>query len=128
VRFEPRAAADRDLAAKVRIRLVEAARFFGQAYMTRPDDVRRIPARSAFRRAEAIFSTWLQRNAERLDEGDQVELVRAPLFVPQMNLESRPPGTPRFFEAAFPGFDALGYALDVADRWIAAGHPSTPEL
>jgi hypothetical protein len=112
----------------VRARLVEGAHFFSYAYMSTPDEVRRAPAGSPFRRAEAAYAAWLQRNVAQLEEAQQIELVRAPLFIPQTGLEMRPPDTPSFFEAAFPGFDALGYVLGVADRWIAAGHPSTPEI
>ena len=78
--------ADSELAKKVRQRLVEGAHFFSQAYMNTPDEVRRVPASSPFRRAEATYSIWLQRNAAQLEEAQQLKLVRAPLFIPQLSL------------------------------------------
>ena len=120
--------ADGELAGKVRRRLVEAAHFFAGVYMRQPGEARSAPPGSPFRRAEAAYSAWLQQNIAVLAESDQVEILRAPIFVVQTGPEADAPLHRRYVEATFPGFDALGYALGVVDRWIAAGHAVPREV
>lgn len=127
VRFWPRVPSSGPMADSVRRRLVEAARFFAYAYEQSHDKVRRAPPGSAFRHAEAAYSAWLNRHIDELGEAEQTEIVRAPIF-PRTPLFSSHDRRPRFYEAAFPGFDRLGFALRTAALWIAAGHPAHPEV
>jgi hypothetical protein len=116
VRFAARVPPDAPLAAEVARRLARWARWFMLAYTQRPDDVASAPPGSAFHHAEAAYSGWLARRMGHLPPAEQHAILRDALFA------HRSDGR---YVAAFPGFDAFGYALGVLDAWRAAGHPSS---
>ncbi len=118
----PKPGEKKSLTARVTGWLVSEGDFFAKAYANHPDDARKAPAGSAFRRGEAAFVVWLNARFPALDAAQQRAVLKMTAVQP-MNRDRRP-GDGALIAFAYPGFDWLGHAFGVVDAWIAAGHPT----
>jgi hypothetical protein len=109
---------DPQLAADVRLWLMNVVDDFAGAYNHDTEQVVALPAWSRWRRAEAAWVAWANANLATMTAEEKLLLVEW-IYV-------RTRGTDGAYHAAafaFPGFDRFGFGLAIADEWARAGHP-----
>jgi hypothetical protein len=110
---------DPALAKRVRTWLFDHRSYLTDAYVHHADAARAAPSGSAFRRAEAAYVSFLQRELPAMTDEEKLAVARD-VFV-------RGFGGQGYLRWAFPGFDRLGFAFGVVDAWARAGHPDQAE-
>jgi hypothetical protein len=109
-----------DLKAEIHDWLLSEGHYLRDGYLLYPDVVKDAPPTSAFRRAEAAWVDWTQKNADRFTDGERTTLAKI-VFVKAPPSKERGSGG-RYVSFAFPGFDRLTFGLGVFEEWAAAGH------
>jgi len=109
-----------DLKAEIHEWLLGEGNYFRDGYLLYPDVVKAAPATSAFRRAEAAWVDWTQKNADRFTDAERATLAKV-VFVKAPPSKERASGG-RYLSFAFPGFDRLTFGLGVLEEWAASGH------
>jgi hypothetical protein len=109
-----------DLKAEIHEWLLSEGNYLRDGYLLYPDVVKAAPPTSAFRRAEAAWVDWTQKNADRFTDLERTALARI-VFVKAPPSKERGSGS-RYLSFAFPGFDRLTLGLGVLEEWAEAGH------
>ena len=109
-----------DLKAEIHEWLLGEGNYFRDGYLLYPDVVKSASATSAFRRAEAAWVDWTQKNADRFTDVERTKLAKM-VFVKAPPGKERASGG-RYVSFAFPGFDRLTFGLGVLEEWAANGH------
>lgn len=91
--------------------LLDQADFFAGARFRDRDQVDRAGPDSTYRRAETAWAAWLRRELPGLPEDEVARQWQSLLLSREGNVE------------LVVEFDAIGFALGVVDRWLAAGAP-----
>ena len=114
---------DADLAAKVRLWLVNAAADFASVYHHHAAEVESAPPSSPYRHAESAYVGWLRAELPRMTHDERAKIA-AHLWV--IDFRKGQSESDRFASYAFPGLDPMAFSFDAVDAWIAAGHPTKP--